>query len=89
MIYKKKSRKMDWILMEAECKKQHKGQSFRKKMEAHYTQKQRRLDPMNTLDHATVLLLDTQKSHKLGKPIRLQLGLRFGMAESRLAKASN
>ena len=45
MIYEKKSRKMDWIIMEAECKKQHKGQSFRKKMEAHYTQKQRRLDP--------------------------------------------
>ena len=30
MIYEKKSRKMDWILMEAECKKQHKGQKFQK-----------------------------------------------------------
>ena len=36
---------MDLILMEAECKKQYKGQSFKKRMEAHYTQKQRRLDP--------------------------------------------
>ena len=75
--------------MEAECKEQRRCQRLKKQMEAYYVQKQRRLGPMNKTVHTTVLSLDTQKSHKLGKPIRLQLGLRFGMAESRLVKASN
>ena len=75
-----KSREMDLILMEAECKKQYEGQSCKKRIEAHYIQKQRRLDPISMITHATVPLLDTQKSLKLEEPIRLQLGLRFGMA---------
>ena len=71
---------MDLILMEAECRKQYEGQICKKRMEAHYIQKQRRLDPISAITHATVTLLDTQKSLKLEEPIRLQLGLRFGMA---------
>ena len=52
----------------------------KKRMEAHYIQKQRRLDPISALTHVTAPLLDTQKSLKSKEPTGLQLDLRFGMA---------
>ena len=77
--YEKRA-EMDVILVEAECKDQYEGQICKKRMEAHYIQKQRRLDPISAITHVTAPLLDTQKSLKLKEPIGLQLDLRFGMA---------
>ena len=52
----------------------------KKKMEAYYIQKQRRLDPISAITHVTAPLLDTQKGLGSKEPIGLQLDLRFGMA---------